>query len=236
MACILHIETSGTACSVALSDRGSVIFHEEDTDQHNHARVLAPFCDEAMSFADSHALPLDAVAVSRGPGSYTGLRIGVSTAKGICYARGLKLIAVDTLSLICVPSLLGEKIPENALICPMIDARRMEVYSTILDRSLKTVRGVQADIVTAETYREWLDCQPVYFLGNGAMKCKDIINHPNAHFIDGQEPLAKNMMPLAEMALLRGQTEDVAYFEPFYLKEFEVKKSQNPLLQVMEKS
>ena len=236
MACILHIETSGTACSVALSDQGAVVFHKEETAGQSHARVLAPFCDEAVSFADSHALPLDAVAVSRGPGSYTGLRIGVSTAKGICYARGLKLVSVDTLSLLCVPSLLAEKIPEDALLCPMTDARRMEVYAAVLNRSLHPVRGIQADIVTADTYREWLDRQPVYFLGSGADKCKQVISHPNAHFIDGQEPLAKHMMPLAEMALLRGRTEDVAYFEPFYLKEFEARKSRNLLEQVMNKS
>ena len=229
MACILHIETSGTVCSVALSERGAVLFHKENTSGPAHARVLAPFCDEALSFADSHAIPLDAVAVSRGPGSYTGLRIGASTAKGICYARQVKLISVDTLALLCVPSLLGEELPDEALLCPMIDARRMEVYAAVMDRALRPVRPVQADIVTETTYREWLDRAPVYFLGSGAAKCKDVIAHPNARFIDGQEPLAKNMMPLAEMAYLRGQFEDVAYFEPFYLKQFEAKVSKNPL-------
>lgn len=235
MACILHIETSGTSCSVALSDSGQVVFHKELPDGPSHARVLAPFCDEALSFADSHGLPLDAVAVSKGPGSYTGLRIGVSTAKGICYARKAQLIGVDTLKLLCVPSLLSEEIPEDALMCPMIDARRMEVYAAILNRGLQPLRDVQADIVTATTYEEWLNRQPVYFLGSGANKCKSVITHPNARFIDGREPLAKHMMPLAEMALLRGQTEDIAYFEPFYLKTFEAKVSKNPLLQVTEK-
>ncbi len=229
MACILHIETSGTACSVALSERGAVVFHKEDLDGPNHARLLAPYCDEAVSFADSHAMPLDAVAVSGGPGSYTGLRIGVSTAKGICYARGLKLVAVDTLSLLCVAPLLEERIEEGALLCPMIDARRMEVYATVLDRALRTVRPVQADIVSAATYQEWLDRSSVYFIGSGAEKCRSVIRHPNAHFLTEELPLAKNMMPLAEMALMRGKVEDVAYFEPFYLKGFEAKKSKNPL-------
>lgn len=229
MACILHIETSERACSVALSDQGQVVFHKEDLDGPHHASILAPYCDEALSFADSHAIPLDAVAVSQGPGSYTGLRIGVSTAKGICYARGAALIAVDTLQLLCVPSLLSEAIEEGALLCPMIDARRMEVYAAIYNRGLRTLRSIQAEIVTADTYREWLDRQPVYFMGSGANKCKTVINHPNARFIDNQMPLAKHMMPLAEMALLRGKTADVAYFEPFYLKVFEAKESKSPL-------
>lgn len=219
-------------CSVALSDNGQVVFHKEDQGGPNHARLLAPFCDEAVSFADSHAIPLDAVAVSKGPGSYTGLRIGVSTAKGICYARGLKLIGVDTLKLLCVPLLLAEELPDDALLCPMIDARRMEVYSAIFDRALRTVRDVQADIVSNDTYNEWLDSRPVYFFGNGADKCRNTLRHPNAHFISGCEPLAKHMMPLAEMALLRGQTEDMAYFEPFYLKPFEAKPSKDLLKQV----
>jgi tRNA threonylcarbamoyladenosine biosynthesis protein TsaB len=176
--------------------------------------------DEALSFTDSHAIPFDAVSVSCGPGSYTGLRIGVSMAKGICYGRDLKLIAVPTLELMCVPVLLRETITEdNALLCPMIDARRMEVYSALYDRSLKEVREVKADVVTAETYKQWLDERPIYFFGNGAQKCMETLNHPNAHYIDGIEPLAKWMMPLAEKRFLNEQFEDVAYFVPFYLKD-----------------
>jgi tRNA threonylcarbamoyladenosine biosynthesis protein TsaB len=177
--------------------------------------------DEALSFTDSHAIPFDAVSVSCGPGSYTGLRIGVSMAKGICFGRDLKLIAVPTLELMCVPLLLTEKVAEdNALLCPMIDARRMEVYSALYDRSLKEVRAVAADVVTADTYKQWLDERPVYFFGNGAQKCMSVINHPNAHLIEGIEPLAKWMMPLAEKRFLNEQFEDVAYFVPFYLKDF----------------
>ena len=180
--------------------------------------------DEALSFTDNHAIPFDAVAVSCGPGSYTGLRIGVSMAKGICYGRNLKLIAVPTLELLCVPVLLRETIQEDdALLCPMIDARRMEVYAGLYDRALHEVRPVGADIVSAETYKQWLDERPVYFLGNGAAKCMETINHPNAHLIEGVEPLAKWMQPLAERRLLNGQVEDVAYFEPFYLKDYVAK-------------
>jgi tRNA threonylcarbamoyladenosine biosynthesis protein TsaB len=185
--------------------------------------------DEALSFTDSHAIPFDAVAVSCGPGSYTGLRIGVSMAKGVCYGRDLKLIAVPTLELMCVPLLLGEKIEEGALLCPMLDARRMEVYAALYDRALKPVREIGADIVDADTYREWLDRQPVYFFGNGAKKCMDVINHPNARYIDGVEPLAKWMMPLAERRWLQEQFEDVAYFVPFYLKDFVAKMPKKML-------
>jgi tRNA threonylcarbamoyladenosine biosynthesis protein TsaB len=179
--------------------------------------------DEALSFTDNHAIPFDAVAVSCGPGSYTGLRIGVSMAKGICYGRDLKLIAVPTLELLCVPVLLRELPEEDALLCPMLDARRMEVYAGIYTRGLKPVREIGADIVTAETYKEFLDEHPVYFFGNGAKKCMAAINHPNAHLIEGIEPLAKWMQPLAERRLLNEQFEDVAYFVPYYLKDFVAK-------------
>ena len=223
MACILHIETSSDVCSVAVSEDAQVIFQQDDHSGPNHAERLGTMVDEALSFTDSHAIPFDAVAVSCGPGSYTGLRIGVSMAKGVCYGRNLKLIAVPTLELMCVPLLLGEKIEEGALLCPMLDARRMEVYAALYDRALKPVRDIQADIVDAATYREWLDRQPVYFFGNGAKKCMDVIGHPNARYIDGVEPLAKWMMPLAERRFLQEQFEDVAYFVPFYLKDFVAK-------------
>ena len=223
MACILHIETSTQVCSVAVSEDSHVIFQLEDHSGPNHAERLGSMVDEALSFTDNHAIPFDAVAVSCGPGSYTGLRIGVSMAKGICYGRNLKLIAVPTLELMCVPVLLREMVEENALLCPMIDARRMEVYAGIYDRALKEVRPVGADVVDAETYKQWLDERPVYFFGNGAAKCMETINHPNAHLIEGIEPLAKWMQSLAERRLLNGQTEDVAYFEPFYLKDYVAK-------------
>jgi tRNA threonylcarbamoyladenosine biosynthesis protein TsaB len=205
---------------VAVSENAQVIFQQEN---RNHAEHLASMVDEALSFTDSHAIPFDAVAVSCGPGSYTGLRIGVSMAKGVCYGRDLKLLSVPTLELMCVPLLLGEKIEEGALLCPMLDARRMEVYAALYDRALRPVREVGADIVDQDTYREWLDRQPVYFFGNGAKKCMDVINHPNARYIDGVEPLAKWMMPLAERRFLQEQFEDVAYFVPFYLKDFVAK-------------
>ena len=221
MSVILHIETSTDVCSVAVSEDGHVIFHQEDHSGPNHAERLGTFVDEALSFT--------AVAVSSGPGSYTGLRIGVSMAKGICYGRDLKLLSVPTLELLCVPVLLRELAEDDALLCPMLDARRMEVYAGIYDRGLRPVREIGADIVDGSTYREYLDQHPVYFFGNGASKCMEAINHPNARLIEGIEPLAKWMQPLAERRFLNGQFEDVAYFVPFYLKDFVAKKPKKLL-------
>lgn len=221
MACILSIETSTDVCSVAISEDGKCIYSDEDRTGPNHHERLGTFVDQALGFADSHAIPVDAVAVSMGPGSYTGLRIGVSMAKGVCYSLDIPLIAVPTLELLSVPVLLKhDDLPEDALLCPMLDARRMEVYAGLYDRALRPVRQVQADIVDGETYREYLDRHPVYFFGNGAAKCMEAVNHPNARLIEGIEPLAKNMFPLAERRLMQGKTEDVAYFVPFYLKDF----------------
>ena len=230
MSCILNIDTSTNVCSVAVSQDGACIFDKEDHSGPNHAERLGAFVDEALSFIDNHAIPLDAVAVSCGPGSYTGLRIGVSMPKGICYSRDVKLLAVPTLELLCVPVLLREMVTDDdALLCPMLDARRMEVYAQLFTRSLREVRPIQADVVDADTYREYLDKHPVYFFGNGAMKCKEVIDHPNAHFIEGIEALAKNMLPLAERRMAREEFEDVAYFVPFYLKDFVAKQPRKLL-------
>ena len=224
MSCILNIETSTDVCSVAVSDNGQVVFNKEDHSGPNHAVKLGVYVDEALSFIDAHGIPLEAVAVSCGPGSYTGLRIGVSMAKGICYGRDVKLISIPTLELMAVPVLLGEHpAEEDALIVPMLEARRMEVYAKVMDRALKEVRPIQADIVDAETYKEYLDRGTVYFFGNGAEKCMEVINHPNARLVKGIEPLAKNMAPLAEKRFVEGKFEDVAYFVPFYLKDFVAK-------------
>jgi len=220
MSCILHIETSTTVCSVALSEDGQNIFVKEDFQSCSHGVSLGVFVDEALSFADSHAIPLDAVAVSCGPGSYTGLRIGVSMAKGVCYGRDIPLIGIPTVEILCVPILLYHELPDNALLCPMIDARRMEVYAAVYDRALEMKRDITAEIIDENSFLEFLEKQPVYFFGNGAAKCRDKILHPNAHFIDDIHPLAKMMFPLAEKAVALKDYKDVAYFEPFYLKEF----------------
>ena len=220
MSCILHIETSTEVCSVSVSQDGASIFSKEDYKGSSHAVALGVFVDEALSFADNHAIPLDAVAVSCGPGSYTGLRIGVSMAKGICYGRNIPLIGLPTLEVMSVPVLLSEELPEDALLCPMIDARRMEVYAAIYDRALNVKRTIGADIIDEHSYAEFLEKHPVYFFGNGSGKCREKLVHPNAHFIEDIHPLAKWMFPLAEKAMAKQDFKDVAYFEPFYLKEF----------------
>lgn len=246
MSCILHIETSTDICSVAVSQDGMNIFEKTigndsnnntDTTQSGHIRkggnvqLIGGMVDEALSFTDNHAIPFDAVAVSSGPGSYTGLRIGVSMAKGVCYGRNLKLIAVPTLKIMCVPVLLhNDELPENALLCPMIDARRMEVYTALYDRALKSVMDVKPLVIDEHSFEEILNERPIYFFGNGSDKCKKTITHPNAHFIENIKPMAKWMSPLAEKAHATNTFEDVAYFEPFYLKEFQAIKAKNPLL------
>lgn len=224
MSCILNIETSTNVCSVAVSNDAECIFNKEDYSGPHHNEQLGRFVDEALSFIDSHSLKLDAVAVSCGPGSYTGLRIGTSMAKGICYGRDVKLIAIPTLELLAVPVLLKEQAEEeNALLVPMLDARRMEVYAQVFDRSLEEVREIKADVVTVDTYKEYLEKGPVYFFGNGAAKCMEEINNPNAHLIKDVVPLAKYMFPLAEKRIAQGKFDDVAYFVPFYLKDFVAK-------------
>ena len=230
MPCILHIETSTKVCSVAVSEDSATIFDKADFDGPNHAAVCGPFVEEALSFAESHAIPLDAVAVSEGPGSYTGLRIGVSMAKGVAYGRNVPLIAVPTLKLLSVPVLLyHDELPDDSLFVPMIDARRMEVYAAVYDRALHEVRAIQADIVEAATYLPWLEQRTVCFFGPGAAKCREVITHPNALFLDNIHPQAKYMQPLAERALAEGQLADVAYMEPFYLKDFVATKPKDLL-------
>lgn len=230
MSCILNIETSTNVCSVALSQDGVCLYEDVNMEGPSHAQVLAGYVKNAVSFADSHAIPIDAIAISKGPGSYTGLRIGVSEAKGVAYGRDAKLLSVPTLKLLTVPILLGhEELPEDALLCPMIDARRMEVYCALYDRALNEVVQTQALVIDSDSFKNYLDKQPIYFMGNGADKCVETIQHPNAHFIKNIVPRAKNMIPLAETAMAKEQFEDVAYFEPFYLKEFVATKSKKLL-------
>lgn len=217
---ILNIETSTNVCSIAISENGNCIFTKSDTDGMNHAALLSVFIAEGMEVLKSQAKKLDAVAVSSGPGSYTGLRIGVSTAKGLCYGLDIPLIAVSTLEVLAVKALNHADKNENTLFCPMIDARRMEVYAAFYNANGEIQREIQADIIDENSYSEILENHQVYFFGNGAEKCKTTLTHPNARFIDNLVPLAENMISLAEKRLAEKRFEDVAYFEPFYLKEF----------------
>ena len=218
---ILHIETSTNVCSVALSENTNCLFSKSNADGMNHAALLSVFIAEALEVLKLNNKKLDAIAVSSGPGSYTGLRIGVSTAKGLCYGLNIPLIAISTLEVLATEAINSIGNPENALFCPMIDARRMEVYSAFYDTSLIMKREISADIIDSESYSEILSQLPVYFFGNGADKCKSALNHSNARFIKNLVPLATNMISLAEKAYSEQKFVDTAYFEPFYLKEFQ---------------
>lgn len=225
---ILHIETSTNVCSVALSENGTSLFTKSNAYGMNHAALLSVFIAEALEVLKKVDKKLDAVAVSSGPGSYTGLRIGVSTAKGLCYGYSIPLIAVSTLEVLTAEALRALKSEEKALFCPMIDARRMEVYAAFYNAKGEIKREISADIITSDSYAEILENQPVYFFGNGADKCKTTLIHPNGRFIDNLVPLAENMIPFAEKAFAENRFEDVAYFEPFYLKEFQTTTPKRP--------
>ena len=218
---ILHIETSTNVCSVALSHNSVSILDISNNEGMNHASMLSPFVQQALDKLKELNLKLNAIAVSGGPGSYTGLRIGVSTAKGLCYGYDVPLIAVSTLEILALEALKTVTSDEDVILCPMIDARRMEVYSAFYNKRLELKREISADIITENSYSDILEKQPVYFFGNGSAKCKSLLTHPNARFIDAVEPLAKNMISLAEKKFSTKEFADLAYFEPFYLKEFQ---------------
>ncbi|HOO23819.1 MAG TPA: tRNA (adenosine(37)-N6)-threonylcarbamoyltransferase complex dimerization subunit type 1 TsaB [Paludibacteraceae bacterium] len=219
MAVILHIETSTDICSIALSENGIVRFSKLCPEGPSHAVKLPLFIEETLNFAHKNGLKPQAVAVSAGPGSYTGLRIGVSSAKGLCFGWNAKLLAIDTLKLIAQGAL-KQLTKSDALICPMIDARRMEVYSAVYDAQLNIVQSIEAKIIDENAFADLLDQRTIFFCGNGAAKCQNIITHANARFLTDIQPLAENMPALAEKAFANQEFQDVAYFEPFYLKEF----------------
>ena len=219
MGFILSIETATTNCSVSLSKEGKLIALKEDySDKYSHAERLHVFIQELMVENNVDKGNLDAIAVSKGPGSYTGLRIGVSAAKGLCYALDIPLIAVSTLQSLAV------QIKENnAFIIPMLDARRMEVYSAIYNGSDgMMVRGIKAEILNENSYKQYLDSSKVFFIGNGVNKFEEICYHPNAIFIKEKLPSAKEMTIMAYTAFNNNDFVDVSYFEPYYLKDFVV--------------
>ena len=193
--------------------------------------MFGRICTGSYRYGKTLRFKLDAVAVSCGPGSYTGLRIGVSMAKGLCFGLGIPLIGINTLEIMTCHVMFREKYPENTLFCPMIDARRMEVYSAIYDLSLNPVKPVSADIIEADTYENFLREQSVLFFGNGAAKCRSVLTNPKALFLDKDiNPLASDMLALAEKAFRERDFKDVAYFEPFYLKEFVATKPKHKVL------
>ena len=213
---ILNIETSTTNCSVSLARDGAVIGLKEDNNlSYSHAERLHVYIDALLKTANVSKAQLSAIAISKGPGSYTGLRIGVSAAKGLCYALKIPLISIPTLE-----ALAHQLENPNGAVVAMLDARRLEVYSAIYDGNFKETRTTKAEIITPESYRELLESFPVYFIGNGVAKTKEIIEHQNAHFIENKLPSAKQMCALSFEKFETNNFEDVAYFEPFYLKDF----------------
>jgi universal bacterial protein yeaZ len=227
---ILHIETSTSVCSVAVSVDGVVKNHFESLDGPSHASLLGVFVQKAVEYMRENSIKPDAVAVSCGPGSYTGLRIGVSEAKGLCFGWNVPLISVPTLELLACGVMFRNFFDDDVLYCPMIDARRMEVYAAVYDNALNPVKPVGAYIVDENTFADLLAERRIVFFGNGAEKCKTVINHPHATFIDAVHPMATDMLALAERAYAQQKFEDVAYFEPFYLKEFVATLPKNKVL------
>ena len=222
MAIILSLETSTTNCSVSLSIKGETLVLKEDNNaNYSHAESLHVFIEDVLKTAQLTTNDIDAVAVSKGPGSYTGLRIGVSAAKGLCYALNIPLISISTLHALAFQVDINE-----GIIVPMLDARRLEVYSAIYDKSYNEIRSVEAQILDEYSFSEYLENQKVYFIGNGVAKTKGLIISSNAFFIEDKFPSSREMSSLAYQKYKKSDIEDVAYFEPFYLKDFIAIKSK----------
>lgn len=219
MATILQIETATQVCSAALSRNGETIALKELMASNIHAGSLTLFIKAVMDSSGIAFNDLDAIAVSKGPGSYTGLRIGVSTAKGLCFALDKPLIAIDTLQMMAA-GFLFQNPAYSGSVCSLIDARRMEVFTAVYTSKLDMVMPVNAKIIDELSFATQLDSDQVAFIGDGAEKCKGIILHQNALFPEGNFNSAANMSKLAYTAYIAGRLEDVAYFEPFYLKDF----------------
>lgn len=223
MALILSLETSTTVCSVALHNNGKLVASAEMHKEQSHASKLAVLIDQVVKLADIPMSAIQAIAVSEGPGSYTGLRIGVSTAKGLCFALGIPLLSVGTLSLLAKQIQL-KTILDNAWLCPMIDARRMEVYCQMFDSELNALQTIEAKVIDEESFKESLSNHKIIFFGDGGAKCKSVITHSNAFFISDIVPSAKELGFLASEKFSRNEFENLVTFEPFYLKEFLIKK------------
>lgn len=226
------IETSSKACSVALSRDFAIEFSRETLEGPNHAAVLGQYVEDAMKYARENDVLPDAVAVSEGPGSYTGLRIGVSEAKGLAFGLQKPLIAISTLKAMCCQVMFhtDTEMEEGALYCPMIDARRMEVYMALYDQALGEVKAPCAAVVDEQLIESLLQDRIIYFFGDGADKCKDLLTkHENARFVKEIRVQARDMLALSIQAFNRGQFADTAYFTPFYLKEFQATKPKDML-------
>ncbi len=225
---IINIETSTSVCSASLTVDAKPIVSYVDFDTHNHAKQLPLFIENILQELRNRHLSADAVALSKGPGSYTGLRIGTAFAKGLCYGLNLPLLAIDTLQLMATQALCST---QADILCPMIDARRMEVYCCLFARDLKPISPIEAKVIDQDSFHDLLQEHTVCFFGDGASKCETLLQHPNASFLNNIFPNATDMGTWAEKAFLEGQKEDIAYFNPLYLKEYHALHSQNKVLQ-----
>ena len=226
MAIILHLETATTNCSVSISkDNEIIVLKENNAASYSHSEQLHVFIKEALKEASLSFSDLDAVAISKGPGSYTGLRIGVSAAKGICFSLDIPLISIPTLQ-----SMANQvDLKPGELVIPVLDARRMEVYSCVYDNNYQEIRETRAEVINEESFVEYLGENKVYVMGSGAEKCRGVLQHPNFIFNESVVPSAKDMVSMAFEKYESKQFEDVAYFEPYYLKDFvlQQKKKKN---------
>ena len=217
MARILNLETATTNCSVGISiDGETVSLQENNAQEYSHSEQLHIFIKEALEKASLSFSDLDAIAISKGPGSYTGLRIGVSAAKGLCFSLDLPLISIPTLESMAHQV----QVERDELVIPVLDARRMEVYSSVFGSGYKEIRETRAEIINEASFGEYAKAQKVYIIGSGAEKCRGALQHPHFHFDASIVPSAKEMGRLAFTKYQQGQFEDVAYFEPYYLKDF----------------
>lgn len=220
MAILLSIETSTHSFSCALHDEGKLIAEARSVADQTAASMLAATIEELFSETQIKKKELKAVVIASGPGSYTGLRIGVATGKGICYALDVPLVSIETLKLMAFQ---GSALVSDGILCPMLDARRMEVYCALFDRDLNIIQTTEAKVIDSASFNEQLH-QPIYFLGEGADKCQETIRHSNAKFVPGIKPSAGALGELGHRKFLKSEFEDIERFEPFYLKDFVVKK------------
>ena len=234
MAVILNIETSTDVCSVALTSEGQVLDHRENYEGQTHATLLSQYVKEMLDYARSREMKIDAIAVSIGPGSYTGLRIGLSEAKGLAFGLNVPLIGVNTLQLLTVTTMFNHFIDDdNLLYVPMIDARRMEVYTAAYAPSLEAVLEPQAMILDEQSFGHLLEqSYTLVLMGNGSDKARQVLTRDGVRFVEGIKPVAVDMLALAEKAYREQAFIDVAYSTPLYLKEFQATKPKNPILDV----
>jgi tRNA threonylcarbamoyladenosine biosynthesis protein TsaB len=230
MSLILNIETATEICSVSLAENGKLIALKEDIEGQQHAKLLTVLIEEMFREKNISIKELNAVAVSKGPGSYTGLRIGVSAAKGITYAADIPLLAVNTLQAMALGVSKSQNFEPETWFCPMIDARRMEVYTAFFDLQNNLKRDIAAEIIDENSFNKILKERKIVFHGNGAAKCSNTIQSPNAIFVETMGCSASHMVELSYYAFQNKQFTDIAYFEPFYLKDFIATVPKNTIL------